>query len=100
MNVSRNGLIALARHEAVVLSTYKDSVGVLAIGVGHTAAGDPQPTKGLTLTPAEAIDLFRRDLAKYERHVAEAVKVRSRRTSSTRWSRSTSTPARSRARAW
>lgn len=76
MNVSRNGLIALARHEAVVLSTYKDSVGVLTIGVGHTAAaGAPLPTKGMTLTPAQAIDLFRRDLAKYERHVVDAVKV-------------------------
>lgn len=76
MNVSRSGLIALARSEAVVLSTYKDRAGVLTIGVGHTAgAGAPVPAKGMKLTPAQAIDLFRRDLAKFERQVDQAVKV-------------------------
>lgn len=37
MNVGRNGLIALARSEGVVLSTYQDKAGVLTTGVGHTA---------------------------------------------------------------
>ncbi|WP_428141663.1 glycoside hydrolase family protein, partial [Bradyrhizobium sp.] len=36
--------MALISHEGIVLSRYKDSVGVWTIGVGHTkAAGNPDP---------------------------------------------------------
>jgi lysozyme len=76
MNMSRNGLIALARFEAVVLSTYRDAAGVSTIGVGHTAAaGPPEPAPGMRLTPGEALDLLRRDLRRYEAQVASAVAV-------------------------
>lgn len=76
MKTSTAGLIALMGREGVVLSTYKDSVGVLTIGVGHTtAAGDPKPIPGLTITLAEALDIFRRDIVKYEAGVNAAVKV-------------------------
>ena len=38
MKTSLKGILAILDEEAVVLSTYKDSKGVLTIGVGHTAA--------------------------------------------------------------
>lgn len=76
MNTSTQGLIVLMNREAVVLSTYKDTRGIATIGVGHTAAaGDPAPTSGLSITLAEALEIFRRDIAKYEAGVNAAVKV-------------------------
>ena len=59
------------REEGVALGAYRDSVGVLTIGVGHTrAAGQPYPRPGMVITLAAAIDLFRLDIRKYERAVA------------------------------
>jgi len=76
MKTSTKGLLALMNHEGVVLSSYKDSVGVLTIGVGHTAAaGVPKPRPGLTITLKQAVDLFRRDIKKYEAGVNHAVNV-------------------------
>ena len=83
MKVSDAGLFALALHEGIVPGPYYDSVGVLTYGIGHTAAaGNPDPAKMLRGMPADldaaikaAIDLFRRDLAKYEAAVSRAVKV-------------------------
>jgi lysozyme len=76
MKTSTKGLIALMGREGVVLSTYKDSVGVATIGVGHTAAaGDPKPVSGLKITLAEALEIFRRDIVKYEDRVNDAVTV-------------------------
>lgn len=77
MKTSIAGLIALIGHEGIVLSRYKDSVGVWTIGVGHTkAAGGLDPSKFLgTLTMSEAIELLRADIVKYENGVNGAVKV-------------------------
>lgn len=77
MKMSTEGLIALIGHEGIVLSRYKDSVGIWTIGVGHTAAAggiNPATFPG-TLTMQQAIDLLRTDIAKYEAAVAKAVKV-------------------------
>ena len=69
--------MAIAAHEGIVLSRYKDAVGVWTIGVGHTAnAGDPDPktiTRELSLD--EVLEILVRDVAKFERRVAKAVKV-------------------------
>ena len=77
MKMSRAGLMELIGHEAIVLSRYRDSVGVWTIGVGHTrAAGlpDPQTFRGeMSLT--ESIELFRRDIGPYEEAVRRAVRV-------------------------
>ncbi len=63
-------------HEGVVLQSYKDSVGVWTIGVGHTAAaGVPRPRPGLKITIERAVELFREDIWKYETGVNEAVYV-------------------------
>lgn len=76
MKVSAKGIAELISHEAIVTSPYKDSVGVWTIGVGHTkGAGAPDPAKlekGAALPVAELIDLFRKDLAKYEADVSAA----------------------------
>jgi len=77
MQTSIEGLIALIGHEGIVLSPYRDSVGVWTIGVGHTkAAGglDPGTFKG-KLTLQQVVDLLRDDIKKYEAGVLKAVKV-------------------------
>jgi len=77
MKISDKGIMALIGHEGVVLSRYKDAVGVWTIGVGHTkAAGAPDPaTYTGKMTMRDAFDLMRKDIVKYERGVLNAVKV-------------------------
>jgi len=85
MKVSDKGVVEIAEHEGIVPAPYRDSVGVVTFGVGHTAAAgglDPaemnsaMPT-GDMLTEAvdRAIMLFRDDLEKYEARVNDAIKV-------------------------
>lgn len=74
MKTSLRGILAILDEEAVVLSTYKDSKGVLTIGVGHTAAaGGLAPRPGNRMTIEQAISLFASDLAKFERRVEKSV---------------------------
>lgn len=76
MSMSREGLMELIGHEAIVLTKYKDSVGVWTIGVGHTkAAGQPDPKTAGKITVKEAFDIFKRDIVKYSNAVNAAVKV-------------------------
>ncbi|KQP38270.1 glycoside hydrolase [Methylobacterium sp. Leaf104] len=74
MNLSAIGEAVLVAREGRRLGAYRDSVGIWTIGVGHTsAAGPPLVTPGLRLTEAACDALFRRDVARYVRAVAEAV---------------------------
>jgi lysozyme len=76
MKTSLKGILALLDEEAVVLTTYKDSKGVLTIGVGHTpAAGGVAPKPGNRMTIEQAISLFAADLAKFERRVEKSVGI-------------------------
>lgn len=77
MTTSDKGIMSIIRHEGVVLSRYKDAVGVWTIGVGHTAnAGEPNPEMVTwKLSMDEVFDILRRDLAKFEDRVNRAVKV-------------------------
>ncbi len=76
MRTSNKGLVALMGREAVVLSTYEDTKGIPTIGVGHTAAaGEPNPAPGLKISLRDALDIFHRDIVKYEDAVNAAVKV-------------------------
>lgn len=76
MRTSRNGMAFILAEEAIVLSAYLDSAKVWTIGAGHTAAaGPPAPKAGMTITLPEALDLFARDLARFEAGVLKAVKV-------------------------
>jgi lysozyme len=76
MKMSSGGRKKLTAREGKRLKAYKDSVGVLTIGVGHTSmAGPPKVTSGMTITSAESDAIFSRDLVKYENAVNKAVKV-------------------------
>jgi lysozyme len=76
MKTSAAGRAAISRREDNKLKAYKDSVGILTIGVGHTtSAGPPKVTAGMTITAAESDDILSRDLAKFENAVNNSVKV-------------------------
>lgn len=75
MRTSIEGMLAIIAHEAIVLETYKDSGGVLTIGIGHTAAaGGMQPRRGDKITVTEALRLFVQDLRKFETRVSRHIK--------------------------
>ena len=80
MRTSLAGAFSIIAHEAIVLTRYRDSRGVWTIGVGHTAAaGAPDPAAfGGAMTLGQAIELFRRDLAQFERRVNAAFEVKLR----------------------
>lgn len=80
MKVSRAGLIEIASHEGIVTSPYRDSVGVWTVGIGHTAsAGSPNPKiDRREFTIAEVMEIFARDIAKFEGRVNRAFKVKLR----------------------
>jgi lysozyme len=76
MKTSIKGLVELAGLEGVCLQPYLDSVGVVTIGVGATRSEIP----GLSLahrdiTVAEAIDLFKTSIVRYENAVNKALSV-------------------------
>jgi len=76
MKTSANGRKEIALREGNILKTYKDSVGVLTIGVGHTsAAGLPKVTAGMTITAAESDEILSRDLGAVEKEIDKLVKV-------------------------
>lgn len=78
MNLSDKGAMELIGHEAIVLTPYYDSVGVLTWGVGHTAmAGEPLPSLlwGKPGEISEAIRVFRKDVERYAAQVRLAFKV-------------------------
>jgi lysozyme len=83
MKTSLHGIYAIAVHEGIVPGPYKDSVGVWTYGIGHTAAaGLPNPAMLPRGMPEDidkeiktVVELFQRDLVKYETGVNRAVKV-------------------------
>jgi lysozyme len=79
MRVSHRGLCELAGHEGIVPYPYFDSVGVLTVGIGHTAsAGPPDPKtlpRGEAIPLEDVLAIFRRDVARVEARVNDAVKV-------------------------
>ncbi len=94
MRVSDRGLCEIAGHEGIVPYPYFDSVGVLTVGIGHTAsAGPPDPKslpRGEAIPLEDVLAIFRRDVARFEARVRGQ---RWRSTNSTPSCRSTSTPA-------
>lgn len=62
--------------EGVRLTAYRDSAGVLTIGVGHTsAAGPPKVFPGMKITAREADSIFAADLAPVEKAVLQSVRI-------------------------
>ena len=76
MKTSLQCISSMLSWEAIVLSTYDDGGGVLTIGAGHTKhAGAPVPAPGMKIDLAEAFNIFRQDLRKYEADVQNAIVV-------------------------
>lgn len=76
MITSAHGRDLITQREGKRLTAYKDSVGILTIGVGHTsAAGSPTVTAGLKITDKECDDILARDLHAVEKQVNDPVKV-------------------------
>lgn len=76
MVTSAAGRAAITQREGNVLTSYRDSVGILTIGVGHTtAAGAPTVAPGMKISAAQSDEILSRDLATFEKAVLDAVKV-------------------------
>jgi len=78
MHMSQGGLDALLKKfEGCKLKAYRCPAGVCTIGYGHTsAAGAPMVNDGMTITQAQAEDILKRDIVKYEIAVMDLVKVK------------------------
>jgi len=78
MHMSQGGLDnLLKKFEGCKLKAYRCPAGVCTIGYGHTsAAGAPQVVDGMTITQAQAEDILKRDIVKYETAVIDLVKVK------------------------
>lgn len=74
MKTSKRGLAEIASHEGIVMSKYKDSVGVWTIGIGHTKnAGAPDPEKlKAALSLDKIMQIFSSDIKKFETRVLSA----------------------------
>jgi lysozyme len=78
MHMSQGGLDnLLKKFEGCKLKAYLCPAGVCTIGYGHTsAAGAPMVNDGMTITQAQAEDILKRDIVKYEIAVMDLVKVK------------------------
>ena len=78
MHMSQGGLDnLLKKFEGCKLKAYYCPANVCTIGYGHTsAAGAPQVVDGMTITQAQAEDILKRDIVKYEVAVMDLVKVK------------------------
>ena len=78
MHMSPEGMNALLKKfEGCKLKAYRCPANVCTIGYGHTsAAGAPQVADGMIITQADAEDILKRDIVKYEIAVMDLVKVK------------------------
>ena len=72
MGLSQSGLNHIKSHEGLRTTAYRDPVGVLTIGYGHTG---PDVKPGQKITEAQAEALLRKDVAWAENAVRKNVKV-------------------------
>lgn len=72
MKISNIGINLISEHEGCKLKAYRCQAGVLTIGVGHTGS---DVVEGMTITQAQANELLRRDLSRFESGVDGAVRV-------------------------
>jgi GH24 family phage-related lysozyme (muramidase) len=70
-HINQTGLKLLTTFEGRKLAAYDDGAGVWTIGYGHTKG----VREGMTITQAQAEQLLREDLEKFESFVEDAVKV-------------------------
>jgi len=65
MKISQNGLDLIKKYEGCRLKAYKDSVGILTIGYGHTKGVEA----GQTITQAQADAFLKQDVSTAEKAV-------------------------------
>jgi lysozyme len=71
-SISPEGIDLIKRFEGLRLEAYQDVAGIWTIGYGHTG---PDVHEGQVITEAEAEELLRRDLQRFEDGVDAAVRV-------------------------
>ena len=69
MRISQRGVDVIKRHEGLRLQAYRDAVGVVTIGYGHTRSA----RIGQVISPGDAEALLRADLDGFELGVARLV---------------------------
>lgn len=76
MQINEEGLALIKQAEGLRLTAYKDPVGILTIGYGHTsAAGAPEVKPGMKISQELAETILKTDLQKYEKAVDDAITV-------------------------
>ncbi|MGL4407393.1 MAG: lysozyme [Zoogloea sp.] len=70
--INAAGLALIKQSEGLRLDAYPDVVNVWTIGYGHTG---PDVHPGLTITQAQAEQLLKQDLARFEQGVSQLVRV-------------------------
>lgn len=76
MTVNRASLELIKEFEGWRSKAYRDAVGVLTIGYGHTSmAGAPNVVPGMTISQEEGERILQQDLRKYAKAVRDVVKV-------------------------
>jgi lysozyme len=63
MKISNRGLELIKKFEGLELKAYRCPAGVLTIGYGHTGM---DVRTGMTITEAQATELLRKDVARFE----------------------------------
>ncbi len=71
MKTSDKGIALIKKFEGLELKAYRDAIGVLTIGYGHTGG----VKDGQTITEAQAVALLRDDLAGFERAIERMIDV-------------------------
>ena len=76
MQMSQEGVNALVKKfEGCKLKAYRCPAHILTIGYGHTsAAGLPAVIENMTITQAQADEILRQDLVKFEKSIEELLK--------------------------
>jgi lysozyme len=72
MKISQNGIDLIKHFEGLRLESYQDVAGIWTIGYGHTG---PEVGPNQTISEAEAEQLLRKDLNRFEQGVASMVRV-------------------------
>lgn len=66
MKLDSKGIQLIKDFEGCKLTAYRDVGGTLTIGIGHTGK---DVKVGMTITNEKALELFKKDVAKFEKHV-------------------------------
>lgn len=72
MYINNEGLSIIKECEGLSLKAYKCPSGVWSIGYGHTGK---DVKKGMVITEEKAIELLKKDIARFEKHVSAYDKI-------------------------